>query len=144
MQAMSALKTPKINKVVAFQRLEGAGIADWLKNPNSWDKESFAIQIRNAMIDAYGMDAKVDEHMITVLADQMDTYVKSAKALLTEDLIEHANNGARMANPNQKVRDSALARILQLFTALGLIPNGRPKKSSTPTDIDDLLAGPSY
>ena len=134
----------KLNKVVAFQRLEGAGMADWLKNPQSWDKETFAIQIRKAMVDAYGLEVEIDEHLVTMLSDQMDTYVKAAKALLTEDLIEFANNGARMANPNQKVRDGALARIMQLMTMLGLVPNGRPKRSSTPTDIDELLAGPKY
>ena len=136
--------TKPINKVLAFQRLEGAGIADWLKNPQSWDKEKFAIQIRKAMVDAYGLEVEIDEHMITMLADQMDTYVKAAKALLTEDLIEYANNGARMANPNQKVRDGALARIMQLMTMLGLVPSGRPKRASIPTDIDELLAGPKY
>lgn len=134
----------KLNKVVAFQRLEGAGVANWLKNPQSWDKESFAIQIRKAMVDAYGLEVEIDEHMITMLTDQMDTYVKAAKALLTENLIELANNGARMANPNQKVRDGALARIMQLMTMLGLVPSGRPKRSNTPTDIDELLAGPKY
>ena len=134
----------KLNKVVAFQRLEGAGIANWLKNPQSWDKETFAIQIRKAMVDAYGLEVEIDEHMITMLADQMDTYVKAAKALLNEDLIEFANNGARMANPNQKVRDGALARIMQLMTMLGLVPAGRPKRANTPTDIDELLAGPKY
>lgn len=134
----------KLNKVVAFQRLEGAGVANWLKNPQSWDKETFAIQIRKAMVDAYGLEVEIDEHMITMLTDQMDTYVKAAKALLTEDLIELANNGARMANPNQKVRDGALARIMQLMTMLGLVPSGRPKRSNAPTDIDELLAGPKY
>jgi phage terminase small subunit len=134
----------KLNKVVAFQRLEGAGLANWLKNPQSWEKETFAIQIRKAMVDAYGLEVEIDEHMITMLTDQMDTYVKAAKALLVEDLIEFANNGARMANPNQKVRDGALARIMQLMTMLGLVPSGRPKRSNTPTDIDELLAGPKY
>ena len=134
----------KLNKVVAFERLEGAGVADWLKNFAAWDKESFAIQIRKAMVDAYGLEVKVDEHIITMLTDQMDTYVKAANKLLVEDLVETANNGARMANPNQKIRDAALAKIMQLMTMLGLVPNGRPKKSSTPTDIDELLAGPQY
>lgn len=134
----------KLNKVIAFERLEGAGIANWLKNFAAWDKEAFAIQIRKAMVDAYGLEVEIDEHIITMLADQMDTYVKAANKLLTEDLVETANNGARMANPNQKIRDAALAKIMQLLTMLGLVPNGRPKKSSVPTDIDELLAGPQY
>ena len=94
--------------------------------------------------DAYGLDVQFDEHIITMLADQMDTYVKAAKNLLTEDLVEFAQNGARMANPNQKIRDAALAKIMQLLTMLGLVPNGRPKKSSAPTEIDELLEGPKY
>ena len=96
------------------------------------------------MVDTYGLEVKFDTHIITMLADQMDTYVKSTKALLTEDLIEYANNGARMANPNQKVRDTSLARIMQLLTMLGLVPNGRPKRSNTPTEIDELLEGPKF
>ena len=134
----------QFNKVVAFQRLEGAGLANWLRNPDSWNKENFAAQIRKAMVDAYGLEVEIDEHIVTMLSDQMDTYVKAAKALLVEDLIEFANNGARMANPNQKVRDAALARIMQLMTMLGLVPNGRPKRANSPTDIDELLAGPKY
>ena len=96
------------------------------------------------MVDTYGLEVKFDTHLITMLADQMDTYVKSTKALLSEDLIEYANNGARMANPNQKVRDTSLARIMQLLTMLGLVPNGRPKRSNTPTEIDELLEGPKF
>jgi hypothetical protein len=133
-----------LNKVVAFERLEGAGVANWLKNLSAWDREGFAIQIRKAMVDAYGLEVEVDEHIITMLSDQMDTYVKAANKLLVEDLVEVANNGARMANPNQKIRDGALSKIMQLLTMLGLVPNGRPKRSNTPTDIDELLAGPKY
>ena len=96
------------------------------------------------MVDAYGLEVEVDEHIITMLSDQMDTYVKAANKLLVEDLVEVANNGARMANPNQKIRDGALSKIMQLLTMLGLVPNGRPKRSNTPTDIDELLAGPKY
>ena len=138
---MSAIK---INKVVAFQRLEGAGLAAWLENPKSWDKKAFAIQIRKAMVDAYGVDVEIDEHIITMLADQMDSYVKAAHKLLTEDLVEICHNGARMANPNQKIRDAALSKIMQLLTMLGLVPSGRPKRANTPTDIDELLDGVKY
>ena len=133
-----------LNKVVAFERLEGAGVSSWLKNLSAWDREGFAIQIRKAMVDAYGLEVEVDEHIITMLSDQMDTYVKAANKLIFEDLVEVANNGARMANPNQKIRDGALSKIMQLLTMLGLVPNGRPKRSNTPTDIDELLAGPKY
>jgi phage terminase small subunit len=133
-----------IDNKVAFLRLRESGLATWLEQPDAWDKKIFAQEVNQIMVDTYGLEVKFDTHIITMLADQMDTYVKSTKALLTEDLIEYANNGARMANPNQKVRDTSLARIMQLLTMLGLVPNGRPKRSNTPTEIDELLEGPKF
>lgn len=96
------------------------------------------------MVDAYGMEVKFDQHLVSMLTDQMETYVKATKALQSEDLIEYANNGARMPNPNQKVRDTALARVMQLLTMSGLVPNGRPKKSNAPSELEELLQGPKY
>jgi phage terminase small subunit len=133
-----------IDNKVAFLRLRESGLATWLEQPDAWDKKIFAQEVNQIMVDTYGLEVKFDTHLITMLADQMDTYVKSTKALLSEDLIEYANNGARMANPNQKVRDTSLARIMQLLTMLGLVPNGRPKRSNTPTEIDELLEGPKF
>ena len=134
----------KPNLTVVEGRLQVAGLAHWLKQPGAWDREAFAREVNEAMLSAYGLEVKFDEHLITILADQMDSYVKATLSLETEGLIEYANNGARMANPNQKVRDTALARVMQLLTMLGLVPNGRPKKSNAPTDIDELLEGPKY
>jgi len=125
-----------------MQRLREASLAHWLEDPTTWDREKFSAEVRDAMVDAYGVDVKFDTHLITMLTDQMDTYVKAASALNSEELVELATNNARMANPNQKIRDSALARVMQLLTMLGLVPNGRPKRSNAPTEIDELLAGP--
>ena len=131
-----------MKKNLAMTKLREAKLAHWLEDPTTWDKEKFSSEVNEAMVDAYGLDVEFDTHLITMLADQMDTYVKAASALMTEPLIEMANNGARMSNPNQKVRDAALARIMQLLTMLGLVPAGRPKRSNAPTEIDELLAGP--
>lgn len=125
-----------------MQKMREASLAHWLENPTSWDREKFSAEVQDAMIDAYGVDVKFDTHLITMLTDQMDTYVKAASALNSEELVEYATNNARMANPNQKIRDSALSRIMQLLTMLGLVPAGRPKRSNAPTEIDELLAGP--
>ena len=133
-----------MDKKIAHLRLKESGLAYWLENPETWDKNKFAEQVNQAMVDAYGLDVKFDEHIISILTDQMHTYVLATKALMNEDLIEFANNGARMANPNQKVRDTALARVMQLLTMLGLVPNGRPKKSNAPTELEEFLEGPRY
>lgn len=133
-----------MDKKITHLRLIEAGLADWFEQPETWNRKVFAEQVSKAMVDAYGLEVKFDEHLISMLTDQMETYVKATKALMTEDLIEYANNGARMPNPNQKVRDTALARVMQLLTMLGLVPNGRPKKSNAPTELEELLEGPKY
>ena len=125
-----------------MEKLKLAKLAHWLEDPTTWDREKFSAEVNAAMVDAYGLDVEFDTHLITMLTDQMDTYVKAASALMTEPLIEIANNGARMGNPNQKIRDCSLARIMQLLTMLGLVPSGRPKRANAPTEIDELLAGP--
>ena len=134
----------KVNQEVTVSRMREAKLAHWLEDPTTWDREKFADEVSRAMVEAYGLDVEFDTHLITVLTDQMDTYVKATAALATEQLCEFSVNGTRMPNPNQKIRDTSLARVMQLLTMLGLVPNGRPKKSSAPTDIDKLLAGPDY
>ena len=134
----------KPNMTLTKERLENANLAHWLEDPTTWDREKFAREVKDALVAAYGMDVDFDTHLVSMLTDQMDTYVKACSALMTEDMIEYANNGSRMANPNQKVRDTALSRIMQLLTMLGLVPSGRPKRSNAPTEIDELLAGPQY
>ena len=131
----------KVNLKVVESRVQGSYLAKWLDNPNLWNKNEFAKEVKKSMYDAYGVEVKFDDNLITVLADQFDTYVRATHAINTEGMIEYANNGARMSNPNQKVRDTALARVMQILTMLGLVPSGRPKRSSAPTEVDDLLGG---
>jgi hypothetical protein len=128
-------------KLVAA-RFKESNLAYWLHDFKSWNQDRFAGEVNEAMKSAYGIEVKFDENLITILTDQMNTYVLAAQALSVEALIEDANNGARMANPNQKIRDTSLARVIQIMTAMGLLPSGRPKRSAIPTEIDELLAGP--
>jgi hypothetical protein len=129
-------------KSIGVEYFKKTNLAYWLADFESWDMDRFAGEVREAMIAAYGMDHKFDENLISILANQMNTYVLAAQALSIEPVLEDANNGTRMANPNQKVRDTALSRVIQIMTAMGLLPSGRPKKSAAPTEIDAILAGP--
>lgn len=131
-----------MDKEIVPLRPRKPNLAKWLVDLKLWDKDKFAGEVNEAMFNAYGIQVSFDGHVVSMLADQMDTYVKAANSLLEENLIEYANNGARMQNPNQKIRDAALSRIVQLLTLLGLVPNGRPKRSAAPNELDELLEGP--
>lgn len=127
---------------IAHSRAEAAGYGSWLNDPSSFDRNRFVSETKEAMMDAYGQDAKFDEHLISKLADQMEVYVACIPDIRARGIICYALNGIEMVNPSIKAKDAALGRILQILTTLGLCPNGRPKKAATPTSIDELLAGP--
>lgn len=129
---------------VGLSRLGNSALASWFKDPDNFDPEEFAEVVRESMYQVNGPDAVIDEHLIAMMADQMQSYMVATSALRTEPLVERAVNGTRMVNPNYRLRDSCLTRLLQLITMAGLAPNGRPKKAKEPTEIDTLLAGPTY
>ena len=134
------MKRPKPH--IVTDRFKESNLAYWLVDFKSWNSDRFAGEVKEAMKQAYGIEVKFDDNLVTILTDQMNTYVLATQALSVEPLIELANNGARMANPNQKIRDTSLSRIIQIMTTMGLLPSGRPKRSNAPTEIDDILAGP--
>jgi P27 family predicted phage terminase small subunit len=130
------------NLRIAHSRAESAGYGSWLNDPSCFDRNRFVQETKDAMIAAYGHDIQYDEHLISKLADQMEVYVACIPDIRERGIICHALNGIEMVNPSIKAKDAALGRILQILTTLGLCPSGRPKKVSTPTAIDELLAGP--
>ncbi len=127
---------------VVRSRAVNAGFGSWLNDPSCFDRNVFIRETKDAMIAAFGQDHSYDEHLVSALADQLEIYVQCIPDIRERGIICHALNGIEMVNPSIKAKDAALARFLQILTALGLIPSGRPKKSATPTAIDELLAGP--
>lgn len=129
---------------VGLARLGNSAMADWFRDPTGFDPDIFAEDIRKSIAQVNGQEAKIDEHLVAMLTDQMSCYVQATMSLKTEPLIEHAVNGTRMINPNYRLRDSCLTRILQLITMAGLAPAGRPKKTEQANAIGNLLEGPKF
>jgi phage terminase small subunit len=119
-------------------------MSTWFEDPENFNPAHFAEDIRNSIVQIHGKDAIIDEHMVCMMTDQMTCYVQATVALRTEPLVEKAINGTRMINPNYKLRDSALTRILQLITMAGLAPATRAKKSEKESSIGSLLEGPKF
>lgn len=129
---------------LGLKRLSGSPLSNWFKDPEGFKPEDFAEDIRISIAQINGKDAVVDEHLIAMMTDQMTCYVQATAALRTEPLVEKAINGTRMINPNYKLRDSCLTRILQLITMAGLTPAGRAKKHEKIDSISNLLEGPKF
>lgn len=129
---------------LGLKRLGSSRMSTWFEDPENFNPDHFAEDIRNSIIQVHGKDAIVDEHLVCMLTDQMTCYVQATASLRTEPLVEKAINGTRMINPNYKLRDSALTRILQLITMAGLTPAGRAKKHEKESSIGSLLEGPKF
>ena len=129
---------------LGLKRLNSSPLSTWFTDPESFNPDHFAEDIRISIAQIHGNNAIVDEHLICMLTDQMTCYVQATASLRTEPLVEKAINGTRMINPNYKLRDSALTRILQLITMAGLTPAGRAKKHEKDSSIGSLLEGPKF
>jgi phage terminase small subunit len=100
--------------------------AEWMDNPDAWDKKKFVEETSEFMQEVYGINCLQDRHTLAMLADHIDMYVKCNKALETEPLIIEFNGGKTFgANPHFAIRTECLKRIIVLMNELGLTPKGR-------------------
>ena len=84
---------------------------------------------------------------ISMLADQIDTYIDCNRHIAIEGLVTSFNDGKTIGpSPYVSIRKEALKLIIALMNELGLTPKGRLNKSSTNLTtnsmIGRLLQGP--
>jgi phage terminase small subunit len=100
--------------------------ADWLDNPDAWDKSVFIKETSDFLWETYGIGSDQDKHVLAALANQMDIYIKCMKGVAKGGIITQFNNGATIGlNPFLTAGDKALSRAVVLMNELGLTPRGR-------------------
>lgn len=103
--------------------------AEWMNNPNEWDKEKFIKETSDFLYEMYGIGTDQDKHTLAMLADQIDLYIECNKGVKANGVISKFNNGKTIGpNPFITVRNSTLKLIIQLMNELGLTPRGRLEK----------------
>jgi len=119
--------------------------ADWLDNPEGWDRKRFFDETAQFMYETYGINHPYNKNALAMLADQVDMYIQCNKILESSTLIVETNNGKTLApNPVVSIRNNASALILKFMKELGLTPNSHltGNKANGEETIDDLLKGP--
>ena len=110
--------------------------AEWLDNPYAWDKEKFITETADFLWEVYGIGAEQDKHALSMLADQIDVYVKCSEGLLNTGVVTKFNGGKTIGpSPYLSARNKSIAIIIQLMNELGLTP--RSRLSSGGGDDDD-------
>ena len=119
--------------------------AEWVDNPDGWDKNKFIEETAEFLFTVYGIGNEQDKHTLGMLADYIDLYIQCNRAIAEEGLIAEQNGGTtRGANPHITIRYNTMTTILKLMNELGLTPKSRlaAGKVEDESPIARFLKGP--
>jgi P27 family predicted phage terminase small subunit len=119
--------------------------AEWLDNPDAWDKEKFINETADFLFEVYGIGSDQDKHVLAILADHIDTYVNATRSIRKNTLVVKFNNGSTPGpNPMISIRNKTTTLIIQLMNELGLTPRSRLASNKLEDDspIAQLMRGP--
>jgi phage terminase small subunit len=119
--------------------------ADWLDNPEEWNKDLFIKETSDFLYEVYGIGNEQDKLALAMLADHVETYIQATIGIKKAGIITKFNNGANIgASPFLLVRNKTTTLIIQLMNELGLTPRGRLSltKPSDDNDVAKFLRGP--
>lgn len=119
--------------------------AEWVDNPDAWDKAKFIEETANFLYDVYGIGNDQDKHTLAMLADHIDLYVKCTKGIQKNGVVTTFNNGQTVGpNPYIGIRNKTMTLIIQLMNELGLTPRSRLSAGKTEEEspIAQFLRGP--
>lgn len=122
--------------------------AEWLENPESWDKKEFIKETTDFLMNVYGSISTQDRHLIGMLAVEITQYVNCVEGIKSDGIIATFNKGkTKGANPYVSIKNDTIGRILMLMNQLGLSPrdrikNGVKESNETSKAIAKLLEGP--
>jgi phage terminase small subunit len=119
-------------------------VAEWLDNPDGWDKKQFVRETSEYLYDTYGLSHAQNKHTVSMLAEQMDIYIKCTTFIGQEGFVVEFNNGeTRGTNPYIAIRNKASELIVRLMGELGLTPKSSlVSKKGASTKLSGLLKGP--
>jgi P27 family predicted phage terminase small subunit len=110
-------------------------VAEWMNNPDAWDKEKFINETAEFMFTVYGLGSDQDRHTLTMLADHIETYIECNKFISQQGLVVEFNEGKTLgANPYVTIRKQTISLILQLMNEMGLTPRSRFAQTKTEND----------
>jgi P27 family predicted phage terminase small subunit len=134
------MKQILLNSVKIEQRIP---LANWVADPNTWNKYKFIDEASQFMWEAYGNTTEQDQHALAMLAEVLETFVICCKDIAKNGLVVTHHNGVTGKNHHVEIRDKAIARSVLLMNELGLTPKGRfPLKPKLNSQVEKFILGP--
>lgn len=119
--------------------------AEWLDNPEAWNKEVFVRETANFLFDVYGIGNEQDKHTLAMLAEHIDLYIKCTRGINKNGIVTTFNDGKTIGpNPYIGIRNKTMTLIIQLMNELGLTPRSRLSAGKVENDspVAQFLRGP--
>ena len=119
--------------------------AEWMKNPDAWDKQKFIDETSEFLFTVYGIGNDQDKHLLTMLAENMEVYVNCNRMIKSNNIIVPFNDGKTMGtNPFISLRNKQSTLIIQQMNELGLTPRSRLSagKSEEESPLTKFMRGP--
>lgn len=118
--------------------------ADWLDNPELWDRNQFIKETSDFLWETYGIGSDQDKHVLSALASQIEIYINCWKGLQKSGIVTKFNNNSTIGiSPFMTAGDKALIRAISLMGELGLTPKTRLSQNKTEHGkYANLLSGP--
>jgi len=113
-------------------------IINYIRDPETWDATAFETQIRSEVEGSTGALTASDETLVGMLVMTMQSLIDAERVIQAQGMIEHYNSGPA-TSPYYKIRTECLDKAIKILAELALVARGRPKKTSTPTEIDELF-----
>jgi phage terminase small subunit len=114
-------------------------IIHYIQNPDDWDAKIFETKIRSEIESSTGALTASDETLLGMLVMTMESLIASERTIKVQGHIEHYNSGPA-TSPYYKIRVESLDKAIKILAELGLVARGRPKKTSVPSEVDDLFS----
>lgn len=100
--------------------------ADWLDNPDAWDRDLFIKETADFLWETYGIGSDQDKHILAALAVQLEIYISCLQGIKENGVVTTTNAGQTQGiSPFLSASDKALSRAVVLMNELGLTPKGR-------------------
>jgi phage terminase small subunit len=118
--------------------------AEWLENPSAWNRKTFIAETSHYLHEVYGIGSEQEKHTLSMLADQIETYVTCVAGIAETGLVVEFNDGKTTgASPYVGIKNKAATLIIQLMNELGLTPRGRLSinKPDNNSSINKFLRG---
>jgi P27 family predicted phage terminase small subunit len=119
--------------------------AEWMLDPSTWDKKKFVEETAEYLFEVYGIGSDQDRHLLAMLANNIDKYIKCEKGIDKNGIITRFNNGQTLGpNPFISVSNKTQSLIIQQMNELGLTPRSRLSsgKVEQNSPLAQFLKGP--